>query len=150
VKLPAVLPALLLASLPLSAAPISPLTMSAVYAIGDSVGVPRSVTRALMLEESGGDPLAVSRFVNGYRSRGLYQLYEEPRNLSDLIARYWDVGEFNIADPIHNATVALRYLAALHRAHGTWELALVFYNHGSLEDVPRSTLLYARRIIRAR
>jgi hypothetical protein len=103
-----------------------------------------------MLEESGGDPLAVSREVGGYRSRGLYQLYEEPRNLSDLLARYWAGGEFEITDPIHNATVALRYLAALHRAHGTWERALIFYNHGSLEDVPRSTREYARRIINAR
>lgn len=161
--LAAILFALLAAPLP--ASPITPSILSAVLAIADASGVPRSVARQLCIEESGdwrtgtlGDPLAKSKLVRGYRSRGLFQLYEAPANLGYLLARYWTGWRFDIENPIHNATVALRYLADLHRRFGTWFLAACAYNWGPgnlagvrrIEDVPESTKAYAERIINAR
>lgn len=151
------------ASLP--AAPISTATLERVFEIADAEGVPRSVARQLCIEESGdwrtgklGDPLAKSKLVRGYRSRGLFQLYEAPANLGYLLARYWTGGRFDIENPIHNATVALRYLADLHRRFGTWFLAACAYNWGPtnvamierIEDIPESTRAYAMRIVEAR
>jgi soluble lytic murein transglycosylase-like protein len=147
--------ALLLLALPLHAAP-APAVLDAVMVIADRAGVPRSVARALMLEESGGDPLARSVRVAGYRSRGLYQLYEHPRNLNQLLYKFWfgpsndcRLRTFDILDPRHNALVGLRYLAALHREYGTWRRALHFYNCGRVIRVPAETRRYAARIVDA-
>lgn len=155
--------AIVAASLP--ATPITPSTLSAVLEIADASGVPRSVARQLCIEESGdwrtgtlGDATAKSKLVRGYRSRGLFQLYEEPANLGYLLAQYWPGERFDIDNPIHNATVALRYLADLHRRFGTWFLAACAYNWGPgnlagikrLEDVPAETRAYAARIINAK
>jgi soluble lytic murein transglycosylase-like protein len=131
----------------LSAVAIPRYTLDAVLAIGQGAGVPREITYALMMEESGGDAAARSKLTcEGYRSRGLFQLYERPSNLATLIARYW-LGPFDILNPLQNATVALRYLADLYGRFGTWELALWFYNSGRIVNVPASTRAYARRIV---
>jgi soluble lytic murein transglycosylase-like protein len=133
----------------LSAVAIPRYTLDAVLAIGQGAGVPREITYALMMEESGGDAAARSKLTcEGYRSRGLFQLYERPSNLATLIARYW-LGPFDILNPLQNATVALRYLADLYGRFGTWELALWFYNSGRIVNVPASTRAYARRIVDA-
>lgn len=131
---------------------ISPRMVEYVLIIGEIEGVPRSVTRQLMAEESGGHFDARSKLTKeGFRSVGLFQIYERPDNLVSLVSRYWDCGgEFDIVNPVHNATVALRYLAGLHNRFGNWLQALYYYNHGSLVDVPQSTKDYARRIVNAR
>ncbi len=143
------------------AAPIDRATLINVLDIGYRYGVPESVTYRLQIEESGdprtggwGDPEARSRYKSkGYHSRGLFQLYEEPVHLKYLLDNYYpsDPDRFRITDPIHNAFVALPYLAALHDRFGNWYEALVYYNCGKLlKDAPAESKAYARRIVNAR
>jgi soluble lytic murein transglycosylase-like protein len=121
-----------------------------VYAIGAREGIPASIVRALMAEESGGYVDAVSHeTAEGYVSRGLFQIYDKPGNLEWLLARFWPGGAFDINDPVDNATVALAYLAALHARFGNWYQALVYYNFGDIKAYPQSTRNYAKRIINA-
>jgi len=123
-----------------------------VYAIGKSNGVPLSVVKQLMWEESRGYCDAVSDMTpEGYRSRGLFQIYERPSNLNQLLKDHWKNREpFDIYDPIDNATVAMRYLSALHKRFGNWYESLIFYNHGDVKHYPESTRAYALRITHAR
>lgn len=140
--------------------PISQRTYDRVVGIGLAFGVPESVTRQLMIEESGdrktgalGNAAAVSRqSVRGHHSRGLFQLYDEPRLLAYLLAWFWpgDPAAFDIMDPLDNAVVALGYLAALHKRFGNWLDACTYYNCGRVRGAPPETLAYARRIINAR
>lgn len=141
-------------SLPLSAESISREVHAAVMQIADDCGVPRSVANALQIEESGwyktgtwGDAKAVNHGEpGGWESRGLYQLYYKPSNIEFLLSHYWTSSEtFNVFNPLHNATVALRYLADLHKRHGTWLAANAYYNGGSAYSWER-----AKRIIEAR
>ena len=121
-----------------------------VYEIGRQNGVPASIVRALMAEESGGYVDAVSHKTSeGYVSRGLFQLYTRPDYLAWLLDRFWTGDTFDIEDPIDNATVALSYLSALHKRFGNWYQALVYYNHGDIKAYPQSTRSYAKRIINA-
>jgi hypothetical protein len=147
-------------SAPLCAESISPAIHEQVMLIADREGVPRSVANWLQVEESGdrhtgawGDPLAVSHeSVRGYHSKGLFQLFEEPSNINYLLEMYYkdDLKNFDIFCPLCNATVAMRYLSALHRRYGTWYAALVHYNHGSIRGESQDTRDYATRIINAR
>ncbi len=156
-KLPLVL-LLFALFLPLSAAPISQTTLAAVYVIADHAGVPRSIARALCIEESGdwrtgtlGDAAAVGSVgADGARCLGLYQL--NPRWMASLVARYFpdDPLAFDAFDPLDNATVALAYLSALHARFGSWISALAFYNHGDVETIPAETLAYCWRIVSAK
>jgi hypothetical protein len=154
-RLPLLALALLCASL--HAAPISPAVHDAVMVIADAEGVPRSVANWLQIEESGdrrtgtwGDARAVSReAVRGFHSEGLFQIFAEPRQLEYLLAVYWHDGTFDIFDPVDNATLALRYLHALHRRFGSWYLALCYFNHGDILHIPEETKAYARRICEA-
>lgn len=135
------------------AAPISRDTLNRVIGIGLAFGVSASVTYQLQVEESAGDPEAVSRPVNGYYSRGLFQIYDEPEHLAYLIRHHWphDPRSFNITDPIDNAILALSYLSSLHNRFGNWYEALVYYNSGRrLRNAPESSKAYARRIINSR
>ncbi len=127
-----------------------------VVQLGKEAGVPSTITLALMHEESNGNPRAKSREVGGYRSVGLFQLYTKPTNLNELLNKFWyaydedEAAEFDIYNPEHNAKVALRYLAALHRQFGGWYEALCFYNHGDTEHVPEGTKAYALRIVNSK
>lgn len=152
--------ALLNASMLAAAAPISKTTHSAIMLIADRGGIPRSVANWLQVEESGnrytgtwGDAKAVSRReVRGYHSRGLYQIFEEPSNLNYLLDTFWDAkrdGVFDIENPVKNATLAFRYLAALHKQFGSWYFALCFYNSGETRAAPEETKAYALRIVKA-
>lgn len=121
-----------------------------VYAIGKANGIPKSVIRQLMWEESRGYCDAVSDVTpEGFYSRGLFQLYDKPGNLKWLLSKFWHGGEFDIYDPIDNATVAMAYLASLHKRFDNWYLALCYYNHGSVHGCSEQTKAYARRIINA-
>lgn len=132
--------------------PITDAERKQVYEIGRSEGVPLSIVRALMTEESGGYVDAFSDLTKeGYRSRGLFQIYERPDNLGQLLNDHWSspAEEFNINDPIDNATVALAYLASLHARFGNWYQALIYYNHGDVKGYSEETRAYAKRIINA-
>ena len=142
----------------LFSAPISPDVHAMILAIGDHYGVPRSVANQLHIEESGdwrsgtwGDAAAVGPVgSDGFRCRGLYQL--NPRIEAWLVARFYphEARYFNVYNPLDNATVALSYLAWLHRQLGTWYAAACFYNAGRVAYVPEETREYAARIIEAR
>lgn len=122
-----------------------------VYAIAKAQGVPLSIARQLMVEESQGYADAVShKTAEGFYSRGLFQLYDKPGNLEWLLSRFWTGGKFDIYDPIDNATVAMAYLASLHKRFDNWYLACVYYNHGDVKHYPESTRAYAKRIVNAR
>lgn len=132
--------------------PITDAERKQVYEIGRREGVPLSVVRQLMWEESRGYVDAFSDLTKEvYRSRGLFQIYERPDNLGQLLNDHWALTreEFNINDPIDNATVALAYLAALHARFGNWYQALIYYNHGSIKGYSEETRAYAKRIINA-
>lgn len=147
--------ALLFASVPLSSEPISAATHTIVLEIGAILGIPKQVVDALQIEESGdrktgawGDALAVGPVgSDGVRCLGLYQL--NPRGLDGLVKDYYPhkAKYFDVFNPIDNSVVALSYLAALHKKHGTWERALWAYNCGKVVNVPDSTRGYAARII---
>jgi soluble lytic murein transglycosylase-like protein len=122
-----------------------------VYAIGKANGIPLSIVKQLMHEESRGYADAISPLTKeGYRSRGIFQIYDKTGNLEWLLSKYWEGCEFDIYDPIDNATVAMRYLSALHKRFGNWIHALYFYNHGRITGVSDDTRAYAHRIVNAR
>lgn len=158
----AMLSAIMLSCACLYAEPIDDATFAQVMAIADREGVPRSVAARLMLEESGdpwtgsrGNPKAVGNEPSGYPSKGLYQLHTKPSNINELLRIDWygrgESDPFDIWDPRHNATVALRYVARKHRDLGTWYRAIAFYNCGSSksDQIPERTKRYALRIISA-
>ena len=126
-------------------------TKLTIYEIGLSKGIPVSITDKLMYEESRYNDHAESKYTNeGYNSKGLFQIYTKPDNLNDLIDKFWTGDEnFDIYNPIHNATVALGYLAALYKQYGNWYDALLFYNHGDIKTASEDTKAYALRIINA-
>lgn len=129
---------------------ITPAERQEVYEIGAEHGVPLSIVRALMKEESGGYVDAVShKTAEGYYSRGLFQLYDKPGNIEWLLWKFWRGGTFNINNPVDNALVAMPYLAYLHARFGNWYQALVYYNHGDVAHYPEGTRAYARRIVNA-
>jgi soluble lytic murein transglycosylase-like protein len=133
--------------------PIDGATREKVYQIGLLNGIPVSVTRQLMYEESRGYANAVSHMTDeGFYSRGLFQLYDKPGNIEWLLAKFWTgkKADFDIYDPIDNATVALAYLSWLHNRYGNWTHALWFYNHGRITGVSDETKAYAKRIINAK
>lgn len=151
--------AALFAAFYLTAEPIDDATFRAVMLIADQEGVPRSVAARLMFEESGdpltgsrGNPKAFNREPSGFQSQGLFQLHTKPSNIDHLLSSYWynrTREKFDIWNPRHNATVALRYLADLHRRLGSWYMAACFYNCGTVRAIPERTKRYAKRVIEA-
>lgn len=154
-----ILALLLFIAAPIQAEPIDATTLERVLVIADAQGVPRPIATQLMIEESGnwrtealGDARAWSKVASkGYYSRGLYQLWEEPKNLAYLLEQFWDGGDFDIENPLHNATVGLGYVAALYKRFGSWYLAACAYNWGpgnvaSRRKPPKLTREYATRI----
>ena len=154
-----ILALLLFIAAPVHAEPIDATTLERVLVIADAQGVPRPIALQLMVEESGnwrtgafGDARAWSKVASkGYYSRGLYQLWEEPSNLAYLLECFWTGDEFDIENPIHNATVGLGYIASLYERFGSWYLAACAYNWGpgnvaSRRKPPKLTREYATRI----
>jgi hypothetical protein len=122
-----------------------------VYRIAERKGVPLSVARQLMTEESGGDCHARSHLTaEGFYSRGLYQLYTRPDYLAWMLSKYWTSDKpFDIENPIDNSQVAMAYLSSLHDRFGNWLQACIYFNHGSIYGYSKSTKAYAKRIINA-
>jgi len=155
----AVILILAIASPALACPRLTPEQQLKVMEIADMERVPRSIAFRLQVEETG-DPIKGSwgrpgvgshDEVDGFRSQGLYQLFE--KYIEYFTDTYWyGYGETEVFDVFnyrHNATVALRYLADLHNRYGSWYLALLFYNHGDIETASEETRAYALRIINA-
>lgn len=153
--------AALFAASSIYAEPISRATLLCVLGIARDYSVPDSVTYQQQIEESGdrntvqwGDAKAVSKKKSrGFHSRGLFQIWEEPKHLAYLIEHHWpkNLGTFDIEDPIDNTILAMSYLSALHDRFGNWYEALVYYNSGQLlATAPQGSKDYARRIINAK
>jgi hypothetical protein len=138
---------------------ITPEQQMEVMEIADEFGVPRSVAFRLQVEETGNPKTGAwgcfdvgsHDEVEGYHSQGLYQLFE--KFIKYFAEIYWygygETETFDVFNYRHNATVAFRYLADLHKRYGTWYLALLFYNHGNIETASEETKAYAMRIISA-
>ena len=158
--------ALLFLTASLCAAPIDRATLLSVLDIAREEGVPRSVAYQQQIEESGdwrtgawGCATAIGKEKKlapdepSFPSKGLFQLHTRPQNLDHLVKTYWiDRGEtetFDITNPIHNATVALRYVASLHRQLGTWYRAACAYNAGP-ENVKSGAVNREARFARTR
>lgn len=127
--------------------------LAIVYRIADYHGVPRAVVNQQIKEESGGDTNAVSHMTaEGYTSQGLFQLYTRPDNLEYLLFLFWKQprDEFDIFDPVDNAMVAIAYMEWLHSRFGNWFQACLYYNAGTVKNVPQHTRDYARRIVNAK
>ncbi|MFA5130511.1 MAG: transglycosylase SLT domain-containing protein [Patescibacteria group bacterium] len=131
--------------------------------IADQEGIPRPVAARLMFEESGdpqtgsrGNPKAYNKEPSGYQSQGLFQLHTKPSNIEELKRLDWmahgETEPFDIWNPLHNAKVAMRYLARKHRDLGTWYRAVCYYNSGKTKqsDITDRTKAYAMRIISAK
>jgi len=141
---------LMLLCFPLFAETIDGDTMQEIMQLSDQSKVPREIANAVMYEESRYKPYAMSHTTKeGYFSCGLFQLYLKPENIDWLLKKFWNkpVYEFDIFDPIDNATVALKYLNWLYAWKGNWYEALIFYNCGkSEENASKSAKEYARKI----
>jgi hypothetical protein len=118
--------------------------------IGKAYNIPFSITSQLMIEESSCDELQDGQIVNGYKAKGLFQIYTEPKNYNYLLWKYWNTNTvFDIYNPIYNSIVSLHYLSDLHKRFGNWKHALYYYNCGYINNVPNSTRKFAKRITNA-
>lgn len=82
-------------------------------------GVPLSIARSLVQQESQWNPRAVSR----KQACGLCQV------LPSTFVAYTDATD--IFNPTINATVGMKYLAHLYKIEGKWDIALAKYNGGN-------------------
>ena len=95
---------------------MNPAHRKAALQFADQYGIPRGIFMALIRQESGGNPRAVSPAgAVGYAQ------------LMPATARGLGV---NPRDPIQNLRGGAKYLAAQKRKFGSWELALAAYNAG--------------------
>jgi len=155
------------------AASIDKATYDKVMLLADQFGIPRSAAHWHMVEESGdrytgqiGNARAIGKEPKGFKSHGLYAIYDEPENLLWLLDHFWygagETDAFDWYNPIHNATLAFRYMAHLHEVWGGWEKAYRAYNCGWGElwrydkiskkwvRIPQKTIDYAKRIVNAK
>ncbi len=80
-------------------------------------GVPQDLAVRQILQESSGNPRAVSP----QGAKGLGQLMPGTARM---------LGVTNVYDPKQNTDAAMRYMAQLKRQHKTWRRALIAYNWG--------------------
>lgn len=99
-------------------------------------GVDPNIVKAIIKEESGGNPNAVG---DGGESIGLMQI--QPRWHR---AKIEELGIVSLFDPQENVIVGCNILAELYDKYGNYEDALSVYNSGNTEDGKA----YAERILR--
>jgi soluble lytic murein transglycosylase-like protein len=99
-------------------------------------GVNPNIVKAIIKEESGGNPNAVGD--NG-ESIGLMQIQPKQHK-----KRMEELGIVSLFDPQENVIVGCNILAELYDKYGNYEDALSVYNSGNTEDGKA----YAERILR--
>lgn len=99
-------------------------------------GVDPNIVKAIIKEESGGNPNAVG---DGGESIGLMQI--QPRWHR---AKMEELGIVNLYDPQENVILGCSILSDLYDKYGNYDDALSVYNSGSTEDGKA----YAERILR--
>jgi soluble lytic murein transglycosylase len=93
--------------------------------------LPIGLAVCIAWHESSYKPTATSRYVGGYRSRGLMQIYH--KNQSEIVHKYTNipVNMFDWKNPRHSAQAGCGYLAYLiDRFDGDLYLAVLAYNWG--------------------
>ncbi|MBF1152522.1 MAG: lytic transglycosylase domain-containing protein [[Eubacterium] sulci] len=98
-------------------------------------GVDPAIVKAIIMEESGGNPNAVG---DGGESIGLMQIQARWHR-----AKMEELGIVSLFDPQENVTVGCDILSELLNRYGSYEDALSVYNSGNTEDGKA----YAERIL---
>lgn len=98
-------------------------------------GVDPNIVKAIIVEESGGNPNAIG---DGGESIGLMQI--QPKHHQK---RMEELGIVSLFDPQENVIVGCNILAELYDKYGNYEDALSVYNSGNTKDGKA----YAERIL---
>ena len=123
--------------------------------------LPIGIAVCIAWHESEYKPTAQSRYVGGYRSRGLMQIYHKYQN--EIVHKYTNIPPklFDWKNPIHSAQAGCGYLAYLiDRFDGDLYLAVLAYNWGegnvsglltgrlTENDIPQHCTNYAKNVLR--
>ena len=98
-------------------------------------GVDPNIVKAIIKEESGGNPNAVG---DGGESMGLMQIQPKWHR-----AKMEELGIINLYDPQENVILGCAILSDIYDKYGSYEDALSVYNSGNAEDGKA----YAERIL---
>jgi len=119
----------------------------------DYCGIPYAI--ALSLAENESHLKAEARGKNLLsKDYGLFQINNKCANW--ICNRFgWTTNgtknKYNLADPVVNAHLALKYLRSLHDMFGDWTIAVCAFNCGPTkvikDQIPKSTRCYAQRVM---
>lgn len=103
-------------------------------------GVPPQLAIAQAQRESGLNPAATHKEVNGCIAYGLFQLED-----------CYFAGQGDLTDATTNANIAMGYLAQLYTRYGNWNSALMAYNEGTgnFDKGDQASAGYAAQILAA-
>lgn len=113
--------------------------------------IPKEIALALVSIESEWDVDAKHHNKNGTVDAGLCQL--NSHYVKEFVKNYWPQRKdnFDINNPIDNATIAFRHLKELHKYFGKWKEAIMAYNAGITRveagNPPSNSVAYAERIL---
>lgn len=114
-------------------------TASAFVAAAIADGVPLGIAIAIGSRESG----FYSRAVGGPNGDGSYD-----RGVMQLNSKaYWYLSEAEAFDSVVNVGLGCKHLHDGYVRWGTWEAAVVAYNHGDDDRPPRSTVRYLADVL---
>lgn len=124
---------------------------------GNNANLPRGLSHIIAYHESRFNPNAQSKYIGGYRSRGLMQIYFKYQ--SAIVSRHSSIGtrHFIWSNPEHSAIVGCNYLAYLiDRFGGSIYLGVLAYNWGegnvermtSVDQIPADCKKYAESVLK--
>lgn len=119
--------------------------------------LPRGLSHVIAYHESRFNTHAQSKYVGGYRSRGLMQIYFKYQK--SIVAKYSTIqpGQFVWYNPEHSANAGCGYLAYLiNRFGGSVYLGVLAYNWGegnvermtSTKQIPKDCVKYAESVVK--
>jgi soluble lytic murein transglycosylase-like protein len=124
---------------------------------GNNANLPRGLSHIIAYHESRFNPLAQSKYVSGYRSRGLMQIYFKYQLA--IVSRHSSMSprHFIWSNPEHSAIVGCNYLSYLiDRFGGSIYLGVLAYNWGegnvermtSVDQIPADCKKYAESVLK--